>query len=294
MKILIADDDPNQRRLLSIHLTRVGHEVVEAADGRAAWEALQREHFRLVISDWTMPEVDGVELVRRIRAASFPGYTYVLLLTALGDKQDVVAGLEAGADDYLTKPFNAGELRSRVAIGERILNLETRLRDMATRDALTGLFNRQALDSRLADELRRTRRYQRPLSLILADIDHFKNFNDTNGHVQGDRLLNELAGVFLAAVRTTDFVARYGGEEFAILLPEANRASACEVAERVRATVADYPFPFRENQPGGVVTLSLGVASCLEDVPLDGNLVEYADRALYRAKKAGRNQVGTV
>lgn len=294
MKVLIADDDPNQRRLLTIHLGRAGHDVVETVDGRAAWEALQREHVRLVITDWTMPEVDGIELIRRIRTASFPSYTYVLLLTALDDKQNVVIGLDAGADDYLAKPFNAGELRSRVAIGERILNLETRLREMAIRDGLTGLFNRQALDTRLTDELRRTRRYQRPLSLILADIDHFKNFNDTNGHVQGDRLLNELAGVFLAAVRTTDFVARYGGEEFAILLPEADRASACEVAERVRATVAGYPFPFRESQPGGAVTLSLGVASCLEDVPLDGNLVEYADQALYRAKKAGRNQVGTV
>jgi diguanylate cyclase (GGDEF)-like protein len=294
MRILIADDDPNQRRLLGIHLSRAGHEVVEAVDGRAAWEAMQREHFRLVISDWTMPEVDGVELVRRIRAASFPGYTYILLLTALGDKQDVVVGLEAGADDYLTKPFNAGELRSRVAIGERILNLEMRLREMATRDALTGLFNRQAFDVRLADELRRTRRYQRPLSLILADLDYFKNYNDTNGHVRGDHLLNELAGVFLAAVRATDFVARYGGEEFAILLPEAPRAAACEVAERVRATVAAYPFPLRESQPGGCVTLSLGVASCLEDVAPEGNLVEVADQALYRAKKAGRNRVGLV
>lgn len=294
MKVLIADDDPNQRRLLLIHLSRAGHEVVEAADGRAAWEALQREHIRLVITDWTMPEIDGVELIRRIRTASFPSYTYVLLLTALGDKHDVVIGLDAGADDYLTKPFNAGELRSRVAIGERILNLETRLRDMATRDSLTGLFNRQAFDTRLADELRRARRYQRPLSLILADLDHFKNYNDTNGHVRGDQLLNELAGVFLAAVRATDFVARYGGEEFVILLPEANRANAAEVAQRVRAMVADYPFPCRETQPGGSVTLSLGVASYLEDVPEEGNLVDYADQALYRAKKAGRNQVGTV
>lgn len=291
MRILIADDDPNQRRLLNIHLSRAGHEVVEAADGRAAWEALQREHFRLVISDWTMPEVDGVELVRRIRVASFPGYTYILLLTALGDKQDVVVGLEAGADDYLTKPFNAGELRSRVSIGERILNLEMRLREMATRDALTGLFNRQAFDARLADELGRTRRYQRPLSLILADLDHFKNYNDTNGHVRGDELLHELAGVFLAAVRATDFVARYGGEEFVILLPEATRAAAAEVAERVRAMVANYPFPLRETQPGGLVTLSLGVASYLEGVPADGSLVEVADQALYRAKNAGRNRV---
>jgi diguanylate cyclase (GGDEF)-like protein len=167
-----------------------------------------------------------------------------------------------------------------------------RLREMATRDALTGLFNRQAFDARLADELRRTQRYQRPLSLILADLDHFKNYNDTNGHVHGDELLNELAGVFLAAVRGTDFVARYGGEEFAILLPEATRAAACEVAERVRATVADYPFPFRETQPGGAVTLSLGVASYLEDVPSGGNLVECADQALYKAKKSGRNRVG--
>ncbi|MGH2522995.1 MAG: response regulator, partial [Anaerolineales bacterium] len=131
MKILIAEDDPVQRRLLTLHLNHAGHEVEQAGNGRVAWELLQREHRRFVITDWMMPDMGGLDLIRRIRAGSFPGYTYIMLLTALDGKHDVITGLEAGADDYLTKPFNSGELRLRVSIGERILSLEARLREMA-------------------------------------------------------------------------------------------------------------------------------------------------------------------
>jgi two-component system chemotaxis response regulator CheY len=291
MRLLVADDDASQRRLLTVHLTRTGHEVEAVTDGLAAWDQVQREHYRFVITDWMMPGIDGPELIRRIRAASLPGYTYIILLTALEGKEQVVEGLEAGADDYLTKPFNAAELKMRVSIGERILNLEARLKEMATHDRLTGLFNRQAFDHRLADEIARVLRYQRPLSLIMLDLDHFKTYNDAHGHLRGDALLSELGSLLLAGVRSTDFVARYGGEEFAILLPETGRASAMVVAEKIRAVVEAYPFPLRDSQPGGRVTLSVGTASCPEDVADPTNLLETADQALYRAKRAGRNRV---
>ncbi len=292
MKILIVDDDSNQRRLLLVHLTRAGHEVEAADDGLMAWDLMLREHYRLVITDWMMPGIDGPELIRRIRSASLPGYTYVILLTALDGKEEVVRGLEAGADDYLTKPFNSAELRLRASIGERILKLEAHLREMATHDALTGLYNRRAFDSRLTDEIQRVRRYQRPLSLIMCDIDHFKKYNDTHGHPKGDNLLSEIGSVLIASVRGTDAVARYGGEEFTIILPETEKANALVVAEKIRAGVESYPFPLRESQPGGTVTVSVGVASCPEDVTDVGDLLGAADQALYRAKQAGRNRVG--
>jgi diguanylate cyclase (GGDEF)-like protein len=291
MKVLIADDDSAQRRLLTVHLTRAGYEVEVATDGLAAWDAMQREHCRFVITDWMMPGIDGLELIRRIRAASLPGYTYIVLLTALEGKEQVVEGLEAGADDYLTKPFNSAELKMRVSIGERILNLEARLKEMATRDRLTNLFNRQAFDSRLEDEIQRVRRYHRPLSLIMLDVDHFKAYNDAHGHIKGDAVLSELGSLLTASVRNTDFVARYGGEEFAILLPETSKANAGVVAEKVRAAVEAYPFPLRETQPGGAVTFSVGLASCPDDMADPGDLLESADQALYRAKRQGRNRV---
>jgi two-component system chemotaxis response regulator CheY len=291
MKILIAEDDPNQRRLLTVHLERAGYEVVVANDGLAAWQAMGREHHRFLITDWMMPEMDGPELVRRVRAADLPGYTYIMLLTALDGKEQIITGLEAGADDYLTKPFNSAELRMRVSIGERILKLETRLREMAAHDRLTGLFNRYAFDHRLADEVERARRYGRPLSFILLDLDHFKQYNDSHGHPRGDALLSEFGSVLTAGVRATDFIARYGGEEFAIILPETDAANALVVAEKIRTATQAYPFPRRESQPGGAITVSVGVASFPAPIADSAKLLESADRALYQAKHAGRNRV---
>ncbi|MGQ0604725.1 MAG: GGDEF domain-containing protein [Anaerolineales bacterium] len=291
MKILIAEDDPNQRRLLTVHLERASYQVAVANDGLAAWELMEREHHRFLITDWMMPELDGPELIRRIRAANFPDYTYTMLLTALDGKEQIVKGLEAGADDYLTKPFNSAELRMRVTIGERILGLESKLREMATHDRLTGLFNRHAFDQRLADEVQRARRYGRPLSLILLDLDNFKSYNDAHGHPAGDGLLSEIGSVLKAGVRGTDFIARYGGEEFVVVLPETDHANALIVAEKIRSGAEAYPFPLRESQPGGAVTVSVGVASFPEGAADPGSLLEAADRALYQAKHAGRNRV---
>jgi len=297
MKILVVDDEPWLRWILRTQLTRLNHEVVEAEDGQAAWEMWQREAFPMVITDWLMPNIDGVELIRRIRAASTLSYTYIVMLTVRTDKSDVVTGLEDGADDYLTKPFDAGELQARVAVGERILGVEIRLREslaeqseLAARDSLTGLYNRRTFDYRLADEIRRARRYNRPLVLIMIDIDHFKNYNDQHGHVHGDRVLQDLAKVLVNSVRATDFVARYGGEEFAIILPETNKTSSMSAAEKIRAAVAAHPFPLGNSQPGGMLTLSLGIANYPEDMPDGDALVERADQALYHAKHTGRNR----
>ncbi|MBI3243405.1 MAG: diguanylate cyclase [Chloroflexi bacterium] len=297
MKILIVDDEPWLRWILRTQLARLNHEVIEAEDGQAAWEMWQREAFPMVITDWMMPNMDGVGLIRRIRAASTPSYTYIVMLTVRTDKSDVVTGLEDGADDYLTKPFDAGELQARVAVGERILGVETRLREslaeqseLAARDGLTSIYNRRAFDYRLADEIRRARRYNRPLALIMVDIDHFKNYNDRHGHVQGDRVLQELAKVLVNSVRATDFVARYGGEEFAIILPETNKTSSMAAAEKIRTAVAAHPFPLGSSQPNGALTLSLGIANYPEDMPDGDVLVERADQALYRAKQTGRNR----
>jgi len=298
LRLLVVDDDALLRRSLNLQLTRAGYEVHEAEDGQTAWEMILRDGYRFVITDWNMPGVSGPELVRRIRQAETAGYTYIMMLTAHIERLDVVAGLEAGADDYLTKPFDMDELRARVAIGARILALESRLKEslssveeLAVRDSLTGLFNRRAFDARLTDEVQRAVRYQRPLSLLMIDIDHFKLYNDQHGHPQGDALLRELSTLFLSCVRSTDYVTRYGGEEFAIILPETNSANALAVAGTILDRVCSHPFAFRETQPGGSLTVSIGVAGH-DDHQLDEEqLLLAADQALYLAKAAGRNRV---
>ena len=301
MRLLVVDDDALLRRSLHLQLTRAGYEVHAAEDGLIAWDMIQREGFRFVITDWNMPGLSGPDLVRRIRDTLADSYTYIMLLTAHSEKLDVVAGLQAGADDYLTKPFNMDELRARVGIGARILELEARLQaslasaaELAVRDGLTGLFNRRAFDARLADEVQRAVRYQRPLSLLMIDIDHFKPYNDQHGHPQGDALLRELSGLFLSCVRSTDFVARYGGEEFAVLLPETNPPNALAVAQAILERVSAHPFLHREAQPGGALTVSIGIAAPDSELPEADRLLLAADRALYQAKGAGRNRVVAV
>ena len=192
MRLLVVDDDALLRRSLNLQLTRAGYEVHEAEDGEVAWEMMERIGYRFVITDWNMPGLSGPELVGRMRQMLAAGYTYILMLTAHSEKMDVIAGLQAGADDYLTKPFDTDELRARVGIGVRILELEARLQEslasaaeLAVRDGLTNLFNRRAFDDRLADEVQRAGRYQRPLTLLMIDIDHFKHYNDQHGHPQG-------------------------------------------------------------------------------------------------------------
>jgi two-component system chemotaxis response regulator CheY len=300
MKILIVDDDPVLRQILQTYLLRAGYEVALAEDGRAAWEIWQKEHTRLIITDWMMPVMDGPELIRRVRGASFPNYTYIIMLTAKEGKSDVIFGLEAGADDYLTKPFNAGELRARISIGERILNLEAnlsqalaRMEELATHDPVTGLLNRRALYTHAEAELNRAQRDQKALSFVMLDIDHFKQVNDQYGHLVGDKALHAVAHTLAQNKRPYDWAGRWGGEEFLLVLPATDSQEAAIVAERLRAGIHDMRVALADGNTFNVQA-SLGVATSTFEpgkvYTLD-LLVHQADEALIRAKREGRNRV---
>ena len=308
MKLLVVDDDPDSRRLLSISLGWAGHQIIEAEDGLEAWEKFQADPARLVITDWMMPGLDGMGLIARIRANEAEGYTYIIMLTALREKPQIVSGLEAGADDYLTKPFDPEELAARVSIGERILKLQASLMEsrhnmvsLAMHDTLTGLLNRRAIHDRALGELNRLKRGTAtgPLSVILLDIDHFKDINDGHGHEAGDQALQAVAELLLGHLRSYDGLGRWGGEEFLMLLPGTGLTEACAVAERIRATVAGA-YPALPNGARVVLSASLGVAAidaagpdALDEQRLD-QLVWAADRALYQAKSDGRNRVSAA
>lgn len=298
VRILIAEDDPVSRRILDSFLKKWGYQVEVCEDGKAAWNILQQEdapHFAIL--DWMMPGMDGVEICRKVRERRQQPHTYIILLTAKGRKEDIVEGLETGADDYLTKPFDAQELKARVRAGLRILELQDELlrarealREQATHDDLTGLWNRRELLAMIQRELARTHREKSAMALIMTDLDHFKQVNDTYGHRAGDAVLREAARRMASLVRVYDMVGRYGGEEFLIALPGCRAADARSQAERLRAAVAAEPF----NTPAGViaVTLSLGVAAVDGGTEVGAEaLIHAADAALYRAKRGGRNRL---
>ncbi|HUI53382.1 MAG TPA: diguanylate cyclase [Bryobacteraceae bacterium] len=297
-KVLAAEDNPVFQSMLRSMLTKWGYEAVIARDGNEAWEALQApDGPRLAVLDWMMPGMDGVEICRRIRAESREPYVYILLLTARCDCQDLVEGMDAGADDYLTKPFQPHELRVRLRAGRRLLDLheqllETReaLREQATHDGLTGLLNRCAILETLRVELVRASREHHALALLMVDLDRFKQVNDTHGHLAGDAVLHEAARRMKAAIRRYDALGRYGGEEFLMVLPGCGSAAAFAQAERIRDAVAAEPY-----YTGSQVlrmTCSVGVSSRPFPNTEDADaLIREADLALYRAKDSGRNQV---
>ena len=291
MKIPIAEDDPVLRRILEGFLMKWGYDLVVTKDGAEAWRALEQEAAPpLAVVDWMMPGMDGLELCRKVRERGAGPYTYILLLTAKGQKEDIVRGIEAGADDYLTKPFDVQELRVRIRAGVRVLELQEKLRELATRDPLTGLFNRGAILELLQRELARSERQGVSIGVIIADLDHFKKVNDTHGHLIGDAVLCEAAKRMKAAVRTYDFVGRYGGEEFLIFSPGCDLRDACQQAERIREYIAREPVV---TPPASVqITASFGVCASGAGVRNDfTTLINAADAALYRAKERGRNRV---
>ncbi|GAB4435368.1 MAG: diguanylate cyclase [Chloroflexi bacterium OHK40] len=300
MQIVIADDEPTSRRLLRAVLTAAGHQVLEAADGEAAWELLEASGANLLITDWRMPRLDGPGLIQRIRAAPRSSYTYCILLTARDSKTDTVVGLDSGADDYLTKPFHHDELRARVAIASRILALEASLREardnyayQASHDPLTGLLNRPAIMGHVEAELARAGRGGSSLSLALIDLDHFKEVNDRYGHLVGDQALRSVAQILTSALRPYDWVGRWGGEEFLIVLANTGPDEAAQVAERLRALVAATPLQLADGSTLPL-TVSIGVAgtALFKGQEVDKvALFQQADRALYAAKAAGRNRV---
>lgn len=297
MRILVADDDPINRRLLESFLVKWDYEVVLACDGNEAWNILtQKDAPKLAILDWMMPGLDGTQVCRRIRNRSSESYVYIVLLTAKFQKADIIEGLDAGADDYLSKPFDANELRARLWTGMRVLGLEKRLRAAyenllfhAAHDSLTGGWNRVAILETLRTEVARAQRQGTALSIIMADLDHFKQVNDTYGHLAGDEVLRETARRMQICVRPYDVVGRYGGEEFLIVIPQCDFSVAPSRAEELRAAIASTPM---DTSKGAVpVTVSLGVAIGGGAIPVDEeSLLRNADEALYQAKHAGRNQ----
>lgn len=298
MKILIADDDDVLRHVLQATLSKWGYEVVIARNGLEAWRILQAEDApKLAILDWIMPGMDGIEVCREIRKRVHEPYIYLILLTAKDRKKDVVAGMDSGADDYLAKPFDPDELKVRLRAGMRILDLQAellaareRLQYQATHDSLTGLLNRAATLEALSLELERASRQGTPLSIVLADIDHFKQINDTHGHAVGDAVLCEAARRMKSSVRIYDSVGRYGGEEFLFILPGCDAASAVTQAERLRSAITDHPIELSRLTIS--FTLSMGLVVRLEGIPDDLDpLIQEADAALYRAKLRGRDRV---
>jgi len=293
MKVLIAEDDLVSSRLLETYLDKWGYDVLATGDGNEAWEAIQDpEAPNLVISDWMMPNMDGLALCRKIRQMKRSGYVYFIILTTKVRKEDLIEGLEAGADDFLTKPFNKDELRYRVKIGERIIELERRILNLAYLDPLTGVLNRRALMERIEGEINRAVRGSAPLSLIFTDIDHFKQINDGYGHQAGDLVLRHFTEQLSGAARSYDFVGRYGGEEFMVCLSGANDHQAKLVAERMRKRVEEMTIMLTKNTQSIRITASFGVASYeLESEESVDSLIGRADEAMYRAKREGRNRV---
>jgi len=227
MSILIAEDSNFFRQLLVKTLGNWGYEVVTAGDGDAAWEILQREDApRLAILDWVMPGLSGLEICRRVAGGERIPYIYLILLTSKDNKDDIVAGLEAGADDYIAKPFHEEELKCRVKIGERMIRLENKISQLAATDPLTGVLNRRAFMMRMEGELHRAKRNSEPVSIIMVDIDYFKKINDSYGHQIGDVVLQNIANRLSASLRSYEFIGRFGGEEFVICLTGANENQA--------------------------------------------------------------------
>jgi len=301
VRILIADDDPVSRRILEALLVKWGYDVTTVKDGNEAWQLLKAADApRLAILDWMMPGMDGLAVCRNVRGRDEESYTYIILLTALQRDEDIVAGLEAGADDYMTKPLKVSELQVRLRAGRRIVELQdymiaTReiLRAKADHDALTSLWNHGKILNILGTELVRARREGGCVGVIMADLDFFKRVNDTYGHMAGDSVLRAVAARMCAQVRSYDAIGRYGGEEFLIILPGCDRINTAALANRLCASINGTAI----DTPDGLipVTISLGVsASCRGMETEAAALVRMADRGLYLAKNNGRNRVEVV
>ncbi|MEJ7840709.1 MAG: diguanylate cyclase [Rubrobacter sp.] len=305
MKILIAEDDAVSRTILRRAVEKIGHECLAAADGEEAW-GLYKENpdLDVIISDWMMPGVDGLELCRRVRGDGRGGYTYFIFLTALGDREHLLQGLEAGADDYLSKPLDRDELGMRLTSALRVTELHRRLAvqngeleklnrmlfEQSRQDPLTSLGNRLRLREDLQVLQSRTERYGHSYAAVLCDVDFFKTYNDRYGHLAGDDVLRRVAATISSGLRTGDTAYRYGGEEFLVVLPEQDAEAAAAITDRLRQAVEDLGIPHADGTPSGVVTISAGVAVSTGSGDADG-LLKAADRALYAAKEAGRNRV---
>lgn len=318
MKVLIVEDDYVSSQLLRQTLEKLDFETDTVSNGAAAWERFQTEAFQIVISDWIMPQRDGLDLCRAIRARKTRSYVYFILVTARDQREDQLEAMQAGVDDFLTKPLDIDELKARLHVAQRILKMEldlqrhalelaaaaeqienhlqsihahcadlehanAQLQAIVVTDGLTGLKTHRAFQDRLEDEIHRAERYAHPLSLIMLDVDHFKSYNDTYGHPAGDEVLRIVARTLQQNARESDFIARYGGEEFAIVLPNTDQEGAIMAAERFRMALKEVEWSKRP------VTASFGIAT-LRSIPQSrAELIVEADEALYASKQKGRD-----
>ncbi len=309
--VLIADDEESLRDILTEVLIDDGHRVVTAEDGDKAIEIFQRQSFPLVITDIRMPGRNGIQLLEDIKAIN--SEAEVIIMTSHASFETALKAMANGAYDYLIKPFESlnmistvvnravdnirlkeerRKLEERLKINnEQLQKANQELKELSSRDGLTNLFNHRHIMELLEAEVRRSKRYSRVFSLIFLDVDHFKKYNDTHGHSAGDDLLCALGKILAARLRASDMAGRYGGEEFVLILPETNKTGAVHVAADICRQVARCPFPGRESQPGGAVTVSVGVASYPEDGADAAAVIHRADEAMYSAKHGGRNRV---
>jgi diguanylate cyclase (GGDEF)-like protein len=302
--ILVVDDKPNNRLLFQTYLTSASYEVETARNGEEALQRIEAVPPSLVVLDVLIPKIDGYEVCRRIRKLKQAGFVPIILVTALHGEDERLKGIEAGADDFIGRPFNRLELLIRIKsllrikhlhddLEQKIIELEkakAQLARMAVKDGLTGLYNYQYFKHRLQQEVMRSKRQALPVSLLMMDIDWFKLYNDHFGHPQGDRILRRFAKLLFDNVRQIDLLARYGGEEFALILPGTGKEGGMTVAEKLRVLVEKTYFPLSEKLPSGKVTMSVGIACFPQDAQNEDELVHQADQALYKAKREGRNK----
>lgn len=303
MKALVVDDELEYCNLLKILLLQKGYEVLQCQDGKQAWQMVQQacesgEQVHLIITDWMVPGMEGPELIRLVRKANYPHYTFIILMTGRSSRTDILEGIQSGADDYLIKPFGPEDVLARIGIAERILSLERKLVEqkdamafMASYDAVTGLLNRRKLYELAAIEMARAKRQNEPVGLIMLDIDYFKTVNDRFGHASGDAALKFVADMIQSGLRPYDHAGRWGGEEFLVLLPGTSLDEAAMIAERLRNRLACARLILSE-QVEINISASFGVTSSSQSSQVDfEKLVRVADQALYLAKNNGRNRV---
>ena len=304
-RILVVDDVPVNIQLLVTYLAAEGYDVVSAKDGHDAMKAVKEHQPDLILLDVMMPKMNGFKVCEVIKSDDATKFIPVILVTALNELEDKVKGMNSGADDFLAKPFNKLELLVRVRsllrikhlhdeLQEKVIELQRtkeELRQLAITDGLTGLYNYRYFKEQLLQELKRAQRHSLNISVVMIDIDHFKQYNDKNGHPAGDVVLKDIARLLRDNIRNIDLAARYGGEEFSLILIETDKPSAKIVPEKIRKLVEDYSFAYESSQPDGKLTISTGVATFPEDGEDFDTLVSKADQRLYRAKEAGRNLI---
>ncbi len=311
--ILIIDDEESLRKLLESALSNEGYLTISAFDGIEGYDMAVKHSPDLILLDIMMPNIDGYEVLNRLKKDTRTANIPVIFLTAKVEAKERVTGLEIGAVDYITKPFYLREVIARIKIHLRLkeyekmlkqknqelkdysdllLELNAKLEEIARKDELMNIWNRRAFNEQITQTHNYSIRYKRPYTLIIADLDHFKNYNDLYGHQEGDVVLQDVASAITKSCRITDFIARYGGEEIVIILPETDETEGVLTAERIIKSVSDLNIPHANNENLGIVTISAGVATFNPNMLTDAEyMVKKADNALYRAKNSGRNRV---